>query len=220
MRALFVTLLLSILTWAAAPLAQHIVAPGGGAAFADSGSSDDDNDNDDKDDDDNDDDDDDNSGHGGSGHGGSGHGGPGHGGGGAGGKVSGNGGSQIDPAFGRDGITVEFSDGRVERIRSGQFETLDPRGRVVASGDARRSDRDRLEALGTAARRRSGTQGVHVVVEVGDGGTAVEVTDYRGWREIVADSTYVVKDPNGRTVARRPVTAADIARIRELLRID
>lgn len=215
MRALFVTLLLSILTWAAAPLAQHIVASGAGAAFADSGSSDDDDDNDDKDDDD-----DDNSGHGGSGHGGPGQGGSGHGGAGAGGTGSGNGGSQIDPAFGRDGITVEYSDGHVERIRSGRFETLDPRGRVVASGDARRSDRDRLEALGTAASRRGGTKGVHVVVEVGDGGTAVEVTDYRGWREIVAGGAYVVKDPNGRTVARRPVTAADIARIRDLLRLD
>jgi hypothetical protein len=46
------------------------------------------------------------------------------------------------------------------------------------------------------------------------------VTDYRGWSETVARGAYVVTDPDGRTVIRRPVVAGDIARLRAMLRPD
>ena len=70
------------------------------------------------------------------------------------------------------------------------------------------------------ASRRGGGRQIEAVVEIAERGAAIEVTDFRGWREIVTRGSYVVKDPKGRTVARRPVTAADVIRIRGMFSLD
>lgn len=233
MRAALVLILLAALIWGGIPVVHSAAGGKAAAAFAksgSSGSSDDDDDDDDNDDDDDDDDDSSGSGSGSSGSGSSGSGSSGSGSsgsGGVGGAASSAGGSSLSAAiaggralFGREGITIRYSDGHVERIRDGRFETLDPHGRILESHAAARGDRARLEALGNGVKRRDGAKQIESVVEIGDSGSAIEVTDYRGWREIVTRGAYIVKDPKGRTVARRPVTAADIIRLRDALALD
>ena len=61
---------------------------------------------------------------------------------------------------------------------------------------------------------------MHNIAEVNEAQGAIDITDFRGWREIVSRGSYVLKDPRGRTVARRPVTAEDINRIRSMLNLD
>lgn len=247
MRTALILLLLSALIWGGLPLVHSAVNGKGAAAFADSGSSgssDDDSSDDDSDDDD-DDDDSSGSGSGSSGSGSSGSGSSGSGSSGSGSSGSGNSGSgnsgsgsaggaarstggdalsavtaSAREPFGRDGIAIRFSDGHVERVRDGRYETIDPRGRVVESHAAALGDRARLEALGNRVKRRDGATEIETVVEIADRGTAIEVTDYRGWREIVTRGAYIVKDPKGRTVARRPVTVDDIIRLRDSLALD
>lgn len=227
MRTALILLLLSALIWGGLPLVHSAVTAKGAAALADSGSSgssDDDSSDDDSDDDD-DDDDSSGSGSGSSGSGSSGSGSSGSGSvGGAARSTDGDTFSAVTASarepFGRDGIAIRFSDGHVERVRDGRYETIDPRGRVVESHAAARGDRARLEALGNRVKRRDGATEIETVVEIGDRGTAIEVTDYRGWREIVTRGAYIVKDPKGRTVARRPVTVDDIIRLRDSLALD
>ncbi|WP_413872637.1 hypothetical protein [Albidovulum sp.] len=219
MRSFLVLVLLSAVFWGGLPVLP-VGIDGAGAAFAKSGSSGSSHDDDDDDDDDN------SGGSGGSGSGGSGSGNSGSGSSGSGGSGSGasagggSGASRGGELFGGEGLTVRYADGHVERLRGGLFESLDRRGRVVASHPAQRGDMERLQSLGASAKRRGGSRTIETVVEIGESGYAIEVTDYRGWRETVARGTYVVKDPNGRTVIRRPVVAGDIARLREMLRLD
>ncbi len=125
-----------------------------------------------------------------------------------------------EPLFGRESLAIRYIDGRMERVRNGVYEALDPRGRIVASHAARQVEVERLRSLATTAEQRGGARAIEAVVEIGERGTAVEVTDYRGWREIGARGADVVKDPKGRTVVRRAVTAGDIARIRAILGLD
>lgn len=220
MRPILILLLLSAVVWAGIPLLPAGDGDGG-AALAKSGSSgsgsdgdgDDDKDDDDgkdgddgKDDEGGEDDDDHPDGPGMPG---------------AGGDTGGDiGGEHGEPLLGRESLAIRYIDGRVERVRDGVYEALDPRGRVVMSHAARQVEVERLRSLADAAGRRGGAGAVEAVVEIGERGTAIEVTDYRGWREIVARGAYVVKDPKGRTVVRRPVTAGDIARIRSILGLD
>ena len=233
MRPFVALILLAALIWGAIPLVQPLFDHEGGAAHAKSGSSDDDDD--DGDDDDGDDDDDDDSGSSGSGSSGSGSSGSGSSGSGSSsssssGSSSGTGssGTGSTPSgsgggatlFGGDGIHVQFSDGHTERIRGNRFETLDRRGRVVESRAARRSDLNRLRALGSTSGRGGDQREVHNIAEVNEAQGAIDITDFRGWREIVSRGSYVLKDPRGRTVARRPVTAEDINRIRSMLNLD
>lgn len=157
------------------------------------------------------------SGPGGSGSGGSGNSGSGSGNSGSGSNRSGGGDRSV---FGGDGIHIQFSDGRTERIRGGRFEVLDRRGRVVDSRSARRSDLNRLRRLQSAAQRRGSQKDVRTVVEIDERRGHIEITDYRGWREIVSGSTYELKDPEGRTVTRRALTAKDVLRIRDVLKLD
>ena len=118
---------------------------GAGAAFAKSGSS-----GSSHEDDDNDDNDGDNSG--GSGSGGSGS--SGSGGSASGSSASGGSGdSRRDALFGCERLAVRYADGDVERLRGGIFESLDVRGRVVASYPARRGAARRGAARRGAARR-------------------------------------------------------------------
>jgi len=224
-RSFLILLLLSALVWGASPVVHFKLDGKAGAAFAKNGSSNDDDD---------DDDDDDSSGSGGSGSGSSGSGSSG-----SGGSSSGSSGSSTSGSssastsgssgsatsrggnsFGVDGITVRFADGHVERIRGGRFESLDARGRMVATRAAGREDEARLRSFGESARRRGGARLIDAIVEIAERGAAIEVTDFRGWREIVTRGSYIVKDPKGRTVARRPVTAADIIRIRGMFSLD
>lgn len=225
MRSFLILLLLSALVWGASPVVHFKPDGKGGAAFAKSGSSNDDDD---------DDDDSGGSGSSGSGSSGSGSSGPGSSGpgssssgsatsGGSAGATSGSAPSSASRGantFGLDGITVRFADGHVERVRGGRFETLDPRGRMVATRAADREDETRLRSFGEIAKRRGGGRQIEAVVEIAERGAAIEVTDFRGWREIVTRGSYVVKDPKGRTVARRPVTAADVIRIRGMFSLD
>ncbi len=205
MRSLLALVLLAALTWGGMPLVHQFVDGKGGAALAKNGSSggnhDDGGDGDDDDDGDNDDD-----------------------GGGSGSSGSSSGGataaSRGDEHFGRDGISVRFADGHVERISEGRFESLDAGGGVVASHAAHRSDVERLRTIGERAKRRGGSEDIQAVVEIGDKGSAIDVTDNRGWREIVSRSTYAVKDPAGRTVIHRPATLDDVMRIRGVLGLD
>jgi hypothetical protein len=122
--------------------------------------------------------------------------------------------------FGGDGIHIQFSDGHTERIRNGRFEKLDRRGRIVDSHRARRSDLNRLRRLRSAAQRRGSQKDVRAVVEIDERRGHIEITDYRGWREIVSGSTYELKDPDGRTVTRRALTAKDVLRIRDVLKLE
>ncbi|MCV2873898.1 hypothetical protein OEZ71_16495 [Defluviimonas sp. WL0050] len=62
--------------------------------------------------------------------------------------------------------------------------------------------------------------GVHAVIEIDEVKGHIEITDYRGWHETVSGSTYELKDPNGRTVTRRALTAKDIFRIRDVLHLE
>ncbi len=214
MRSFPVLVLLSAVFWGGLP-ALPLGIDGAGTAFAESGSS---GSSHDEDGDDDADDDDDNSG--GSGSSGSGNSG-------SGGSGSGNSGSDDGPdasrggeLFGHEGLSVRYSDGHVERVRDGLFESLDSRGRVVASHPARHGDVERLQSLGEGGRHGGGSRIIEALVEIGESGRAIAVTDYRGWKETVARGAYVVKDPSGRTVIRRPVTESDIARLREMLGLD
>ncbi len=212
-QSLIRTLLLAALAWGGGDL----VAPHGngaaGAAFAKSGSDDDSGGNSGPGSD--------NSGSGsrnsGSGSSGSGSSGSGSSGSGSRANPEGAGGATI---FGGDGIHIQFADGHSERIRDGRFERLDRRGRIVESHQARRTDVNRLRALGTAVRRSGIQSRVHNVIEIDEARGDVAITDYRGWREILSHGSYVLKDPNGRTVARRAVTPQDIRRIREMLKLE
>lgn len=216
MRGFVISLLLAAVIWGGLPFVQVSIVGKGAAAFADSGSSSG------SDDDDSDDDDDDDSG--GSSSGGSGSGGSGSSGNSGGSSSSSNddrsASARAGELFGRDGITISFADGHVEQIRDDRFETLDVEGRVIDAHTARRADVDRLRSIGKSAKRRGGSRSIRTIVEISDRGRSIEVTDSRGWREIVTRGAYVVKDPNGQTVARRPVTAADIIRIRDTLALD
>ncbi|MDW4550777.1 hypothetical protein R5H32_15560 [Defluviimonas sp. D31] len=136
-----------------------------------------------------------------------------------GGSPSGRSGGGVT-VFGGDGIHIQFDDGRIERIRNGRFERLDARGRLLDSHAARRSELRRLRALGAEVKSRGRKGRVQNVVEVNETRGAIEITDFRGWRESLSKGSYVLKDPNGRTVARRPVTAKDVARIRAMLALD
>jgi hypothetical protein len=230
-RSFLVLVLLSAVFWGGMAILP-VGIDAAGAAFAKGGSSGSSHD---------DDDDDDDSHSGGSGSGGSGSGSSGSGSSGSGGSGSGSSGSggsgsggsgsgasagygsdasREGAVFGREGLTVRYADGHVERVRGGLFESLDPRGRVVASHAAQRDDVERLQSLGASAKRRGGSRAIEAIVEIGASGSTIEVTDYRGWRETVTRGAYVVTDPDGRTVIRRPVTAGDIARLREMLRLD
>ncbi len=246
MRPIVAFLLITALIWGGMPLVQPLFDAKGGAAFAKSGSSDDDSDDDDDDDDD---DNSGSSGSGSSGSGSSGSGSSGSGSSGSSGSgsagsgssgsssssssssasgsgssSSGTGSGRSAPGggtlFGGDGIHIQFKDGHVERIRGGRFEKLDGRGRVVESHAARRSDLNRLRSLGAATKRKGTQKEVQNVVRVNEAQGAVEVTDFRGWSETVARGTYVLKDPNGRTVVRRGATKDDILRIRSMLAVD
>lgn len=124
------------------------------------------------------------------------------------------------PVFGGDGLHIQFADGHIERIRNGRFERLDRRGRIVESHPASRSDLSRLRRLRTAAEGGGSQREVRAVVEVDEQRGHIEITDYRGWREIVSGSTYELKDPNGHTVTRRALTAKDILRIRDTLVVE
>lgn len=222
MRQVVAFTLIVALIWGAIPLVQPLFDHEGGAAYAKSGSSDDD---DDGDDDDGDDDDGSGSGNSGSGSSGSGSSGSGSSSGGSSGSGSSGTGSSRSGSgggtlFGGDGIHVQFSDGHTERIRGSRFESLDRRGRVVESRAARRSDLNRLRALGSTSGRRDGRREVQNVAQVDEAQGAIDITDFRGWREIVSRGSYVLKDPRGRTVARRPVTSEDIRRIRTMLNLD
>ncbi|MCU9848857.1 hypothetical protein OEZ60_12670 [Defluviimonas sp. WL0024] len=139
---------------------------------------------------------------------------------GGGGSASGRSGGGSASVFGGDGIHIQFDDGRIERIRNGRFERLDARGRLLDSHAARRSELRRLKALGAEVKSRGRKGRVQNVVEVNETRGAIEITDFRGWRESLSKGSYVLKDPNGRTVARRPVTAKDVARIRAMLALD
>ncbi len=222
MRQVVAFTLIVALIWGAIPLVQPLFDHEGGAAYAKSGSSDDDDDGDDGDGDDDDSSGSGNSGSGSSGSGSSGSGSSsggssGSGSSGTGSSRSGSGGGTL---FGGDGIHVQFSDGHTERIRGSRFESLDRRGRVVESRAARRSDLNRLRALGSTSGRRDGRREVQNVAQVDEAQGAIDITDFRGWREIVSRGSYVLKDPRGRTVARRPVTSEDIRRIRTMLNLD
>lgn len=136
----------------------------------------------------------------------------------SGGTPSGSG--EDKSVFGGDGIHIQFSDGHTERIRNGRFEKLDRRGRIIDSHRARRSDLNRLRRLRAAAERRGSQKDVRTVVEIDEQRGHIEITDYRGWRETVSGSTYELKDPEGRTVTRRALTAKDVLRIRDLLKLE
>ncbi len=225
MRPFVVFFLLVALIWGSMPLIQPLFDGKGGSAYAKSGSSDDDSSDDS-------DERDDNSGStdsGSSGSGGSGSGGSDS----SGSSGSSNSGSNSQlgssgtgsgtgaaTLFGGDGIHLQFSDGHTERIRGNRFETLDARGRVVESRTAQRSDLNRLRALGSASARQGGRSEVQNVAEVNEADGAIDITDFRGWRETVSRGSYELKDPRGRTIARRPVTAEDIRRIRAMLNLD
>lgn len=225
MRQVVAFILLVALIWGTIPIVQPFFDGKGAAAYAKSGSSDDD--------DSDDDDDDDNSGSSGnSGSGSSGSGSSGSGSSGSGSSGSGSSsssssgsgssqsGSGSSTLFGGDGIHLQFSDGHIERIRGNRFETLDARGRVVESRTARRSDLNRLRALGSASVRQGGRGEVQNVAQVNEASGAIDITDFRGWREIVSRGSYELKDPRGRTIVRRTVTTEDIRRIRAMLNLD
>jgi hypothetical protein len=161
----------------------------------------------------NDDDDDD---HSGSGSGGSG-----------GGSGSGSSGSAASASSGQSdlflndsGIHVQFADGHSERIRAGDFEVLDQSGRVVARHRATRQDERRLKDAERALARNGRKSGIYLVAEIDARTGDVDVVDYRGWRETLSGGRYMLSDPNGRTVTRRPVIREDLARLREILLLD
>lgn len=215
MRQVVAFILLVALIWGMIPIVQPFFDGKGAAAYAKSGSSDDD--------DSDDDDDDDNSGssgNSGSGSSGSGSSGSGSSSSSSSGSGSSQSGSGSSTLFGGDGIHLQFSDGHIERIRGNRFETLDARGRVVESRTARRSDLNRLRALGSASVRQGGRGEVQNVAQVNEASGAIDITDFRGWREIVSRGSYELKDPRGRTIVRRAVTTEDIRRIRAMLNLD
>ncbi|MCB2130609.1 MAG: hypothetical protein KDE03_16455 [Rhodobacteraceae bacterium] len=173
----------------------------------------------------NDDDDDDDDDHGGSGSGGSG--GSGSSGSGSGSGGSGSPGSAAGASAGQaalflndSGIHVQFADGHSERIRAGRFEMLDQSGRVVAAHIATRQDERRLKNAERSLARNGRKSGIYLVAEIDARTGDVDLVDYRGWRETLSGGRYLLSDPNGRTVTRRPVTAADAARLREILLLD
>jgi hypothetical protein len=121
---------------------------------------------------------------------------------------------------GGGGIHVQYSDGRIERIRASIFETLDPRGRLVERHPATRQDERRLKSLETTLTRNGRQSGLLVVAEIDERAGTAEITDFRGWRESMSGGRYVLSDPDGRTVARRSLMASDIARLRAMLFLD
>ncbi len=167
---------------------------------------------------DDDDDDDDDSGSGGNS-------GPGGGGG-----VQGQSGSPVKGTVGRadgaplfiggGGIHVQYTDGRIERIRASVYEALDRRGRLVERHRATGQDERRLKSMGTAITQTGRRSGLLVVAEINELAESAEITDFRGWRERISQGRYTLSDPNGRTVMRRGLMAADVARLRTMLFLD
>ncbi|MEZ5778321.1 MAG: hypothetical protein R3E44_08165 [Paracoccaceae bacterium] len=114
------------------------------------------------------------------------------------------------------GVHVEFADGHIERVRNGRFERITTQGGVIERRLATAADLSRLRAI-------AGSQpapGVRNVAVIDDQHDAIDVLDFRGWRETLADGTYELKDPRGRTVVRRPLTEADLSRVRAALLLD
>lgn len=189
---------------------------GSGSGNSGSGSSNSGSGHDDDDHDDDDDDDDDHSGPGGGG---------GAGGAGAAGSARVGGGPASLGAnavrlLGGNGIHVQYIDGRTERIRAGIFEALDPRGNVTSRHRATGQEERRLRSIETALAERGRASGVVLVAEIDESRDRAEITDFRGWRESVSRGRYTLSDPDGRTVTRRGLTAADIDRLRRFLYLD
>lgn len=123
---------------------------------------------------------------------------------------SGRGGKGWHPQVRGDTVVVHFADGSSERLRRSRFERTDRSGRVVESRSATRDDLDRM------ARARP-SQGRDLVIRIDSSNGEAETIDGNGWRELFANGTYLLTDPNGNVVRRRAVRRADIARIRGLV---
>jgi hypothetical protein len=122
--------------------------------------------------------------------------------------------------IGGGGIHVQYTDGRIERIRASVYEALDQRGRLVERHRATGQDERRLKSLETAITQIGRRSGLLVVVEIDERAESAEITDFRGWRERISRGRYTLSDPDGRTVTRRGLMAADVARLRTMLFLD
>lgn len=121
------------------------------------------------------------------------------------------------PIFGGDGIHVQFFDGHIERIRAGRFEHIDKSGRVVEKRSSGQADLRRLRSLEAEFSAKGRASGIVTVARIEESSGRVEITDFRGWRESLMLARYKLSDPNGHTVAQRPLTPEDIVRVRMLL---
>lgn len=119
--------------------------------------------------------------------------------------------------LGGGGIHVQYADGHIERIRNGNFEATDPRGVPVERRRATREDQRRLERLERRVTTDGRAAGIMFVAAIDERAGAAEVTDFRGWREVLSRGRYLLSDPSGRTVTKRGLTAEDVARLRSIL---
>ena len=118
--------------------------------------------------------------------------------------------------FGAKAVRVLYSDGSSATLRAGMLEQRDARGALKARASAAADDRARIEAMPSNIRSPARAGGAVAVIEA-DGRTA-RVTDAQGWTETLRNGVYVLIDPNGNTVTRRPASAEDVARVQAFLR--
>lgn len=102
----------------------------------------------------------------------------------------------------RDGTRVDAGDGRLV-WRSAEGEILDDR--PLHPGDI---------ALLEETLARGGETLLRLTAQP----ARAEISDWRGWREVMDNATYRLTDPRGRVVRHRPLAVRDLARLRTLMR--
>jgi hypothetical protein len=115
----------------------------------------------------------------------------------------------------RSGIEIRYADGTRERIRQGRYQRRNGRGGIVEDRRATGADLSRLRALAQSATIESvaAESDGAPIRSVSSDRRQAEVSYANGWAERIEDGRYELIDPYGRTVARRPATAEDMARV-------
>lgn len=102
----------------------------------------------------------------------------------------------------RDGTRVDAGDGRLV-WRSAEGQILDDRP---------------LQPDDVALLEETLAQGGETLLRLTARPARAEISDWRGWREVMEGAGYSLTDPHGRVVRHRPLAARDLDRLRALTR--
>lgn len=107
-----------------------------------------------------------------------------------------------------DRLVIVYRDGTRADAGGGRLVWRSAEGRVLDDRPLDPADLALLEA--TLA------QGGETLLRLTADPARAEISDWRGWREVMEGARYSLTDPRGRPVARRPLAPRDLARLREL----